>query len=212
MKTMSKKDFDRLSKKKGFKVKLKKNGKKKLPESVTKPAVPLSGEMVAKAPAPASPELIAILERMTDVVEKLGTPSKVEPEVKVPGVLSIAAAESAKTKQELDVVAIFEKAAAEASDVAKAAAAAAAVVIPEPASEHRIVRSTKKGTITEIHSLSKDGEILYTHEFTRSEKNDLLTSIRSVSEDGVEVEHLIHRDNQQLISEVVSTPVSKTLN
>lgn len=201
MKTMSKKDFDRLSKKKGFSVKLKK-GIEKLPKSAAEAVVPLSGESVVDAPALASPpEFYALMDRMASVLERLDVPKAI-PKAK-PGVLSVAANEAKTVADKQEMI-----------DRAIASIELTRVESVEPVEKFRtltswtttINRSAKKGWIDSVESVAEDGTE-WTHKYLRSEKKGLIAEIRSVSNDGVEVQHLIHRDNQLLISDVTSTPL-----
>ena len=84
MRKISQQELERFGKKKGFKIKRKAGARKKKPESEVKDEVALSGAKTPETvvPAPASNELVPLLAKMTEVLERIApdTEPKLAPE------------------------------------------------------------------------------------------------------------------------------------
>ena len=183
MKKMSQKELDRLGKKKGFTIKRKMGAQPKKPEPEVKDEIALSGAIEAEAPAPASSEFYAVMDKLTDILSHMTKPMPEE----MPG----------STVEE----ALPLEIAPESEEILPVAAA----VSSSTSWTHTAKRDTKTGLMKQVISSEELGEATWVHEFVRIKKR--IVKVVSKSNSGVEFLHQINRNQKALISGAKTTLV-----
>jgi len=178
MKKMSQKDFDRLQKKKGMKVK-RKMGATNKPGPVVEDEVASSGAKLSEAPAPA---LMPVLEKMGQILERMD------------------AREAPVTKASVELPTTMPARVFPEQRVVQA------TIVPDaPRAWTHETHRDKRGFMKQIVSTDRSGNT-WTHNVLRSD-DQRIEEVISKSDSGMEFSHLIKRDKRALISSATTTPL-----